>query len=314
MYALDTLPWHPQDRGALSRARVPDLFEQIPCRSLEDASVVLSGPAYARRASLEHMIAVQHRRHETFSVPGICGVDGAPVSFLVDRQWGARRLDDGTWLPNWRERLECPSCGLNNRQRALASVVFEDIDRRRTSGSCRVWLMEQLTATSRIFGRRLTPDELSTSEYVGHEHASGTVVRGVRHEDAEQTSFHDGSLDVIVSHDVFEHVPHPDRAFREAARILKPGGALYFTIPFYSNRRESVARAVVHDGRVDHRLPAEYHGDPFSGGRSLVFTDFGWDVIDRVRAQGFDDCAAVLYWSLEYGHLGVGSFWFVARR
>lgn len=28
-------------------------------------------------------------------------------------------------MPNWRERLECPHCGLNNRQRALGWFIAE---------------------------------------------------------------------------------------------------------------------------------------------------------------------------------------------
>lgn len=295
-------------------SRMPGLFEQIPCRSLDEAASLLGTAAYARRTALERLIARQHNRESEFHLPGICGVDQEAVSFLVDRKWGAQRLDDGTWLPNWRERLECPRCGLNNRQRALAAVVLEDIERRQQTGRCRLWLMEQLGGTHRLLEQRMDPDAFVASEYVGAEHASGTIVRGMRHEDAEQSSFADDSLDVIVSNDVFEHVPHPGRAMAEAARVLAPGGVLYFTIPFHADRYDSVARAELTPDGLEHRLPAEYHGDPFSGGRSLVFTDFGWDVLEMARAGGFADCSAVYYWSLEYGHLGGGNVWFVATR
>ena len=293
---------------------MPGPFEQIHCRSLQEAKAVLSSPRYARRASLERLLASLHTHDREYRLPGICGVDAAPVTFLVDRKWGASRLDDGTWLPNWRERLQCPKCGLNNRQRAIATIVLDDLDRRQSSGPCQVWLMEQLSPTCGVLRHRVPAECFVASEYVGAAHVSGTVVRGVRHEDAENTSFRDAALDVIVSNDVLEHVPHPKRAIEEAARILKPGGVLYFTIPFHQDRYATVVRAESVDDGVTHHLPPQYHGDPFSGGRSLVFTDFGWDVLDVVRSCGFADCSAVLYWSLEYGHLGGGNFLFVASR
>jgi len=43
-------------------------------------------------------------------------------------------------------------------------------------------------------------------------------------EDAERLSFSDGSFDFVYSHGVLHHTPHPDRAFREVYRVLKPGG------------------------------------------------------------------------------------------
>jgi hypothetical protein len=89
---------------------------------------------------------------------------------------------------------------------------------------------------------------------------------------------------------------------------------MYFTIPFHSDRARTTTRAEVVDGRLVHHEAPEYHGDPFSGGRSLVYTDFGWDFLEEVLRRGFADCAAVIYWSFEYGHLGTNNLLFVARK
>ena len=44
---------------------------------------------------------------------------------------------------------------------------------------------------------------------------------------------HEGDLDFLIASEVFEHVAPPvDRAFRNAARLLKPDGVLIFTVPF----------------------------------------------------------------------------------
>jgi len=45
--------------------------------------------------------------------------------------------------------------------------------------------------------------------------------------------FRDAEFDTIVMASVLEHVARPDVAWREAARVLKPGGHLLVSVPFY---------------------------------------------------------------------------------
>lgn len=42
------------------------------------------------------------------------------------------------------------------------------------------------------------------------------------------------SFDAILCSEVFEHIPEPDMAIKEFARILRPGGTLILTAPFNS--------------------------------------------------------------------------------
>jgi len=44
----------------------------------------------------------------------------------------------------------------------------------------------------------------------------------------------DGRFDAILCTEVFEHLPDPQRALRELARVLKPGGCMLLTAPFRS--------------------------------------------------------------------------------
>lgn len=44
----------------------------------------------------------------------------------------------------------------------------------------------------------------------------------------------DDSFDAVICTEVLEHVPHPDQAVRELARVLKPGGRLALTAPLMS--------------------------------------------------------------------------------
>ena len=48
---------------------------------------------------------------------------------------------------------------------------------------------------------------------------------------AEQLPFEDGLFDVVLSHEVWEHVNDDRAAAREAVRVLKPGGRLLVFVP-----------------------------------------------------------------------------------
>ena len=49
----------------------------------------------------------------------------------------------------------------------------------------------------------------------------------------DRIPYPDESFDVVVSHDVLEHVDDPERSLEEIARILKPGGEAYIVFPPY---------------------------------------------------------------------------------
>ena len=207
----------------------------------------------------------------------------------------------------------CPRCGLINRQRAIASAVLAHM----TGGGERgrsLYLMEQVTPLYRVMRDRLPASTCYGSEFLGPQYRSGEIVGAIRHEDAECLSFASASLDGILSSDVFEHVPDPSQAFREAARVLKPGGRMFFTVPFFWDRDANTRRAEHVNGEIRHLMPPEYHGNPVSKDGSLVFTEYGWDLLSQVTGAGFSDCVAVLYWSVEYGHLGGINLYFVATR
>ena len=123
-------------------------------------------------------------------------------------------------------------------------------------------------------------------------------------------SLESGHFDFVVSNDVLEHVDQPRAVIGEMMRILKPGGELFLTVPFYEQRSSSRRRAGVVNGRLEHLLPEEYHGNPLSEKGSLVFHDFGWDLLYWLRASGFREVSMQVYWSDRYGYLGDPQFYF----
>lgn len=82
--------------------------------------------------------------------------------------------------------------------------------------------------------------------------------------------------------DVLEHVPDMDQALRECWRILRPGGWMLFSCPFYEELESTIVRARLVDGALEHVLEPCYHGNPVDGGGALVFSQPGWDLWERV--------------------------------
>lgn len=243
------------------------------------------------------------RRHPSgaFHLRRFCLCCNETMPMLVDYEYG-RVEEDGGRTPNWRERLVCRGCGMNNRQRLVAKLIQQ------CAAACqrpRVYLMEQVTP---IFEwvKKVNAVEVHGSEYLGHEYQGGTQVQGIRHEDVMNLSYPDESFDLIASNDVLEHIPDPARALAECFRVLKPGGVVLATFPFHVGSDSTKVRAALVGDMVEHLHPPQYHGNPVSANGSLVFQDFGWDLLDTMRAVGFSPAHCESYSSDEFGHLGTG--------
>src|SRR5208282_3583269 len=133
----------------------------------------------------------------------------------------------------------------------------------------------------------------------------GQIVDGVQHEDLQNLSFKDSSLDLVISNDVLEHVPSPPAAFRQLTRVMRNGAHALMTFPFFPDLEHSVTRAEIIDGEIKHLSDPVYHGNPVSQDGSLVFTDFGWDIFDLGKQCGFKDISLEIYHSIPLGHLGL---------
>ena len=117
-----------------------------------------------------------------------------------------------------------------------------------------------------------------------------------------------GTLDFLISSDVFEHVEPPvERAFENSFRLLKPGGVFVVTVPYstsgdtdehyadlneyeivdFKDRRVLVNRTVAGDWEVFDNLV--FHG---GDGATLEMRLFSRDaVLRQLRAAGFADVA-----------------------
>lgn len=136
----------------------------------------------------------------------------------------------------------------------------------------------------------------------------------VRHEDLQNSSFASNSLDIIVSTEVFEHIPLPYKAHVEVHRVLKPGGAHVFTCPFIPAAQRDLIMSRYIDGQLVHNplgtlppdfVPPLYHADPVRPDDGiLVYTIFGQELFQKLCLIGFDVEVFNLY-NPEQGAAGV---------
>lgn len=114
----------------------------------------------------------------------------------------------------------------------------------------------------------------------------GTVKDGILCQDLQALAFPDARFDLVISEEVLEHVPDYRAAFREVHRVLKPGGAHVFTIPFHFDRKTRDLFTRV-EGRPVLHEPVEYHGDPVRG-LIPTFTHFGHDLFDLLEEKEYE--------------------------
>ena len=86
------------------------------------------------------------------------------------------------------------------------------------------------------------------------------------------------------------------------------------SIPFHSGYDVSVKRAECRIEGPEYLLPPVYHSNPVSTEGSLVFTDFGWDVIRSFKKAGFSDAVVEVYASAKFGHFGGGQLIFRMKK
>jgi SAM-dependent methyltransferase len=119
---------------------------------------------------------------------------------------------------------------------------------------------------------------------------------------------------LIISNDVFEHVAYPLAAFAESLRVLRPGGQMIMTVPFWGRPRSLVRAMRVYD-EERYFAPKVFHGNPVKPEEgSLVYTDFGWDVLGQLEDLGFSDARVDVFHDPALGHFGQGLSVFMLQK
>jgi SAM-dependent methyltransferase len=217
---------------------------------------------------------------------------------------------------NFRETIKAGS--LISRHRAmlleLQRVAKNDMNQL-VSRQCKVYAPEGVTDFA-LYLRGAYP------KFIGSEFAQTDKERGelfpIPSQDLQALTFSDGVFDLVLSNDVFEHVPDLDQALREIVRVLNDTGVLIATFPFLFQCDKSIVKARLVGGEIEHLVEPEYHGNPMRADEgSLVFELPAWDVVERAKNAGFSDAYFSYISSAKYGVVGQGIngvFVFVAMK
>lgn len=245
----------------------------------------------------------------SFKFRGYCKVCDHPSDFLVDYRHSHQV--NGVNVPNWRERLVCPTCSLNNRMRSAIHLFLEECQPQKNS---EIYLTEQVTPLYHYFKKNFP--NATGSEYLEAKIPYGSLTEdGIRNESLIGLTFDDGEFDFILSFDVLEHIPDYKKAFAECYRVLNQNGKMLFTVPFCKWSERNIIRAKIDDtGKIVHLEEPVYHGDPLNDEGILCFQDFGWEMLQELKVVGFSNVKAVIYGSSFYGYLGGGHIAFIAEK
>jgi len=202
--------------------------------------------------------------NEVFACYGHCSTCDNDTRFVAYHAW-------------FRDFFVCSHCGSVPRERALMLMIERWFPRWREA------VVHESSPAGRGASARLAREcHGYISSQFFKEHSDIPAVDGVRNENLERLTFGDGTIDLHVTQDVFEHVFDPKQAFREIARTLKPGGMHIFTVPIVNKGNPSRVRAKLINGVVEHLVPEQYHGNPVGDGRALVTVDWGYDICEYI--------------------------------
>ncbi len=171
----------------------------------------------------------------------------------------------------------CVRCGANLRSIALAKAILaacgSNLSFIAFSAQCRLSVLELNEAGMLSPALRRNP---------GHVFGAYPEV------DMHALPYPAAAFDLVVHSDTLEHVPNPIHALSECRRVLRPGGALCYTVPMVVGRMSADCAG----------MPPTYHGGPNTSREDYrVMTEFGADAWAYPMRAGFSRVEMV---SLEY--------------
>ncbi len=216
---------------------------------------------------------------------GFCFGCNRTTQFIAEDDW-------------WRDSYICANCRSIPRERALMYCVENYFPK------WRELIIHESSPNERGPSLRFRNEakEYIPSQYFPDE-KTGEIFRGYRNEDLENLTFDDNSIDLHISQDVFEHILDPEKAFKEIARTLKPGGAHIFTTPLVNKSQPTqwCAKRGPNGEIVQLVFPKEYHGNPISIDGSLVTVHWGYDITSFIHSCCGLFTEMIYINSLDYG-------------
>jgi SAM-dependent methyltransferase len=161
--------------------------------------------------------------------------------------------------PPHSEAANCPHCGSIARDRFLYWCWTKRVPY--AAG-------QRVLETSPRLDQRYRDFMAKNVKYTSSDYDESAHKAAIRL-DLQDIDLPDGSLDVVLTPHVLEHVPDTHRALAELYRVMAPGGSVMLMIP-------------MPQGITAPPVTEEYHGD-----NTLVYWRFGWDLRNQLEAAGF---------------------------
>ena len=229
-------------------------------------------------------------RKKVFSCP-ICGCKTTP---LYDFPNLALRSEHKIGV--LRETLQCRKCLASMRQRSLALALLDQWYRRTSVrhesiaalaasglGGIRLFDTDNFSAISKLL--RSDPNYIRSS-YLPDMSWGLEIEPNYYNINLERIDFPDASFDIVLTSDVMEHVRNCDGAHAEIQRVLAPGGAYIFNVPYDENSDIDIQLIDTSSIEDVYLCEPQYHGDPLTGG-ILAYRVFGRNLITKLSKLGF---------------------------
>jgi hypothetical protein len=229
-----------------------------------------------------------------------CNVCGADSGLFYDFPNVRLRHEHGIGL--LRETLACRSCGASMRDRQMAHGLLQVFEAH-TGIPLGTWRdLHAMRAAHPSELKVLDTDSFSSinhilrgmpgyrySQYKPEQPNGMLLPDGSMNIDLMSMPIETGSLDILMTSDVMEHVEDDERAHSEIHRCLRVGGVYLFTVPYdpcLSATRHLTQKAGV--GMSSFILRQQAHGDPLSKSGILAHRIYGQQFQSELRAMGFE--------------------------
>jgi SAM-dependent methyltransferase len=245
---------------------------------------------FGSRLNVDNFANLLKYRQRAFRCP-VCGAKARP---LYDFPNLALRREHKIGV--LRETLQCSSCLASMRHRSLAVALLDWLNARCATGlasisevaswglrGLRILDTDNFSSTSRLL--RGSPGYIRCS-HIPSEPWGTCLEPNYFNEDLQHLTFPDGAFDVVLTSDVMEHVRDCDSAHREIFRILNPGGAYIFNVPFDMEAEENIRLVDTATDEDVYLCEPQIHGDPLTGG-ILAYRVFGREMIVKLEELGF---------------------------
>ncbi|MBI5429091.1 MAG: methyltransferase domain-containing protein [Nitrosomonadales bacterium] len=199
---------------------------------------------------------------QVFTHNGWCPICEKGATFTASHKW-------------FRDHLLCSNCKSIPRERAIFKVISDYYP------DYKLLKIHETSPGGRGASIKLQREcaHYTASQYFPDIKPGTVHPSGYRCENLEALTFPDNFFDLFISQDVMEHIFDPEKAFKEIARVLKPGGAHIFTAPLINKIRKSERWASMSpSGEITHHHEPEYHGNPVDAKGALVTMHWGYDI------------------------------------